>query len=47
MCFPFNEDLYYQIRNSSWFVDYGEKFRSNVNALCHKLKRGERFGRLV
>jgi hypothetical protein len=43
MCSPSNDDLYHRIQCSGWFVDYGEKFRSNVNALCRKLKRGEHF----
>lgn len=38
-----SNNLYDQIQRSASFVDYGRKFRSNVNALCSPLKRGERF----
>lgn len=38
-----NENLYQKISSSDWFIDYGNKFRSNVSSLCHRLKKGEHF----
>lgn len=35
--------LYHRIIASDGFIDYGKNFCSNVNVLCHRLKRGEHF----
>lgn len=35
--------LYHKIQSSDGFIDYGEKFCSNLQILCRRLKKGEHF----